>query len=714
MGELGILGGQDEYLTALVDYLRGDSDNESADGSRNSWVACASEGGTCLVTGTQTVRYGSGNSWNTRVVTGSISCSNGAFGDPAPGVPKVCQYAESQSQAGVQTNWVHCSNESQTCNVTGTRAVRFGVDERWNTRTVTNGVSCNTGEFGDPASGENKTCQYAETTNYGFRPRVSKLGDFVHSNPVYVGPPVSRYEDEEYKTFKTSFSGRTPVVYVGGNDGMLHGFDARNGEELLAFVPYAVADKLYELADPEYSHAYFVDGVQTSGDVCVGLGATCSWKTILVGSLRSGGQGVYALDVTNPANFKESDAGSIFLWEFNRIHDSDMGFSFGKPLITELPDGKWGVIVANGYNSQNGKAVLYVLDALTGNQLAKIDTQSGTASSPNGLSSPTAVDTDLDGKVDFVYAGDLKGNMWKFDLRSTSQSNWKVSYSNGSNPLPLFSGGSNRPITVAPTVGRHPSEVGYIVYFGTGKYIELTDNQSVGQSLQGFFGIWDDNRNDSDFSSSITNSDLLTQNILHELVLYPNDTNGDGSNDSGDEAQTFRITSRNGICWSNCGGATPHRGWVFELALNGANRGEKQVTKPQLRNNRVIFTTLLPAASACSSGGQSWLMELSSIDGSSLLEPPFDLNRDAEFNKEDVNYANWTTEDITSICPAGQCPSPAGLLGEGIMQTPTIIDCARGVECKYISGSGGSIDQIDENSGANSLGRQSWRELRGD
>ncbi|MCL6269487.1 PilC/PilY family type IV pilus protein [Sansalvadorimonas sp. 2012CJ34-2] len=645
---LAIQGDVDDYVEALVDYLRGDAANES-DAVLTDWKSCASEGDVCTVTGTTTVRYGISGNYNSKEVAGSVNCSDD--------------------------------------------------------------------EFGDSSVGNVKACEYAETRQYGFRSRSSKFGDLAHSDPVYVGPPTASYLDPEYLTFRSNWLSRAEMVYIGGNDGMLHGFDAETGVEKLAYVPFEMAKSIYKLADSGYAHDFFVDGQISIGDACVG-NPSCSWKTMLAGSLRTGGRAVYALDVTDPASFSESKASNLFMWEFGSDDDADMGYFFGQPLIVKLSTGKWGVIISNGYNSDDGKAVLFILDAETGQPLAvggKLDTQMGTAGDPNGLSSPTAVDTDSDGDVDLVYAGDLKGNLWKFDVSSSDPSNWGVGYSSGGSPIPLFAAGSTRPITVAPAVGRHPEESGYMIYFGTGKYIEITDNGNEGQATQSFYGIWDDTRDNSSFNASITSSELLQQTILQEVKLYPQDTNGDGLRNTSDSGFTFRLTSSNSICWRNCnGGAVPHRGWRFDMVYLSDNRGEKQVSDSILRNGRIIFTTLQPSLSSCDRGGRSWLMELNAADGSFLNEPPFDLNQDGEFDGSDVDYGAWGMVDPSVYCPSGNCQAPGGILIDEIVQTPSIMDCAPGVECKYISGSEGGIDKIDENVGSSSLGRQSWRELRGE
>ncbi|CAM3587029.1 pilus assembly protein [Parendozoicomonas haliclonae] len=652
MDTLGIQGRLSDYTTALVNYIRGDDSNANNNSPDAAWSQCAVYGATCTLTESQTVRYGLNDTWSVKVMP----------------------------------------------------AGQFACDES---------------VFTDSLAGDVEVCQLATTQNYGFRSRASKLADFIHSTPIYVGPPISRYTDDSYQTFKSDNASRTPVIYVGGNGGMLHAFRATDGAEVLGFVPHYASTKLHELAKINYEHVYYVDGEQTAADVFIDTdGEGDEWKTILVGAMRGGGEAVYALDITDPASFSEDNADDIFLWEFSPATHTKMGHSFGKPLVAKMANGQWVVIVANGYNSNDGTAVLYILDAATGEPLTDggvMDTMNGDPSSPNGLSSPTAVDTNQDGLVDYIYAGDLNGNLWKFNVDSSDPKDWGIAYNDAGTPLPLFSAGSSSPITVAPAVGRHPTKQGYLVYFGTGKYLETIDNQSTGQPVQGFFAIWDELYANTEFPGPVGGGDLLGQFITAELELYPNDTNNDGVTNSQDEASSFRVTSSNRACWDECGtGNIQHRGWVLALQVNNDSRGERQVTQPILRNGRIIFTTLMPSESSCTNGGKSWLMELSAADGSYLPEPPFDINQDDEFDEEDKNFTNWTTADLTAICPNGQCPAPSGILNEGVVQTPSIIGCFTGVECKYLSGSTGGIGQVNENPGGNSLGRQSWRELRGD
>ena len=239
----------------------------------------------------------------------------------------------------------------------------------------------------------------------------SKLGDIVHSSPVY----------------------KNGVLYSGGNAGMLHAFNASTGEEIFAYVPHLVFGNLAALTSPDYTHKFYVDLTPTVRDVDVG-GIT----TLLVGGLGKGGRGYYALDLSdidpalNQIPGTEDDVADMVLWEYPDLNTpdaqkEDMGYSFSKAQIVKSYDASypWIVIFGNGYLSANGRAVLIILDPVSGNPIRRIDTGVGTC---NGLSTPTPVDVNSDGKVDYVYAGDLEGNLWKFDLTDPSAANWEVSY----------------------------------------------------------------------------------------------------------------------------------------------------------------------------------------------------------------------------------------------------------------------------------------------
>jgi type IV pilus assembly protein PilY1 len=206
-----------------------------------------------------------------------------------------------------------------------------------------------------------------------FRNRTNVLGDIINSDPVYVGSEdygygaLSGTEGSSYSAFRASsaYISRRPMLYAGANDGMLHGFDAREntgsittgGTEIFAYVPNALFPELSKLTAPTYAHQYYVDGISVAGDVYDGS----AWHTLLAGATGAGGRAVFALDVTNPDAFGTGSA----LWEFTNADDADLGYTLAQPLVVRMQNGDWAVIVANGYNSDNGHAVLFVLNAKT-------------------------------------------------------------------------------------------------------------------------------------------------------------------------------------------------------------------------------------------------------------------------------------------------------------------------------------------------------------
>ena len=252
---------------------------------------------------------------------------------------------------------------------------------------------------------------------FGFRRRsISILGDVVNSAPNFVALPRQGFDEPSYATFVQSQASRTPVVYVGANDGMLHGFNADTGEILLSYVPRAMHSKMSALAEADYQHQFYVDGSPTVGDVFF----DSAWHSVLLGSYRAGAKSIFALDVTDPSSFSEANANDIYMWEF--FDDTYLGYTFAQPDIVKLSNGTWVAIFGNGYGSNDGRAYLYVVNIETGAEIARLETDNTQFN--NGLSTATPVDLDFDGDVDYIYAGDLQGGMWRFDVTSTNPSSW--------------------------------------------------------------------------------------------------------------------------------------------------------------------------------------------------------------------------------------------------------------------------------------------------
>jgi type IV pilus assembly protein PilY1 len=561
-----------------------------------------------------------------------------------------------------------------------------------------------------------------EGTGNNYRVRSGgKLGDIVSSAPVFVAAPAFNYPDNlesaSYSTFRTAQQNRTPMVYVGANDGMLHGFNANDGQELIAYVPRAVYSDLTRLTALPYPHRFYVDGPPTVGDVFY----ASAWHTVLVGGLRKGAQAIYALDVTDPASFSEANAASLALWEFNDADDPDLGYTYSRPAVVRMANGRWAAVFGNGYNnteadgnaSTSGNAVLFVVDIEDGSLIQKIDTSVGTAADPsganrpNGLATPAPVDVNGDRIADYIYAGDLFGNMWKFDVRDASETNWGVAY--GGSPLYVAkdAGGTVQPITTRPEVSLHPAfqsgsdffaNGGYLIYFGTGQYLEPSDNLTTGAQTQTFYGVWDPDK--TSLPPALDRSNLLAQLITDEGTVTVNSVQVEA-----------RLTTNNGpINWRSDPLVDDGNdmGWFMDLINTGAapldNQGERQVTTPLLRaDGRIVFTTLIPSGSNCLFGGSGWLMELDATDGSRLGDPPFDFDNDGVFDVVDFGV-------VTNVVPSGVKSTG------GAPATPAILPAGDNEEYKYISGTdAANIQVIHEKSPPGPPGsgtRESWREIQ--
>ncbi len=320
-------------------------------------------------------------------------------------------------------------------------------------------------------------------TEKAYRLRTHLLGDIVNSAPAYVKQPRFNFIDSvtpNYQAFKTAQADRHGMLYVGGNDGMLHAFNTTNGAESWAYVPHSVMPNMYKLADKNYgaNHQFLVDGSPQVMDVYDA--STSAWRTILVGGLNAGGRGYYALDVTSEDNPKA-------LWEFCHSEaycshaDADLGFTYGNPIITKLPEGsanagRWVVMFTSGYNNVspgNGQGYLFVVDAITGALIHKLGTGEGTAETPSGFAK-LASSSGINGNADInaasvaLYGGDLQGNLWKVNLEAS---------------IPTISlmarltdpAGLGQPITTKPEIGKVPKVTEPVIFVATGRYLGLSD-----------------------------------------------------------------------------------------------------------------------------------------------------------------------------------------------------------------------------------------------
>lgn len=428
-----------------------------------------------------------------------------------------------------------------------------------------------------------------------FRTRDSVLGDIINSNPVYVGAPALNVQGDGYLAFYEKHEKRSPAVYVGANDGMLHAFSAADGKELFAYVPGALFPYLNRLTSPEYVHRPYVDGALTVAEAKVGG----QWKTVLASGMGGGAQGVFALDVTNPSDFS-GGTGAIF--EFTDADDPDMGNLMGAPIIAKfktgikdgVPEYKYFVVVPSGLNNYKddgknrfntdaaGALFLLSLDKVPsakwalGRNYFKFRTPSKDDTLRNGLSSPALV-IGAGGAVRYGYAGDLQGNMWRFDF--TGEFPWKNAIAGAT---PLFTAkddvnGSRQPITIQPKVVFAPNR-GYLVLFGTGKFVEGADAAVGSFSMQSFYAIHD------------TTESTYTVSGRSELMLRTLEKSGDGE---------FKIA---GDAFSYGSGDKGRKGWYFDFPASDKS-GERAVTNPLVVNGMLFFNSLIPGGDPCLAGG---------------------------------------------------------------------------------------------------------------
>ncbi|MBT3176492.1 MAG: hypothetical protein HOG03_13685 [Desulfobacula sp.] len=555
----------------------------------------------------------------------------------------------------------------------------------------------------------------------GFRSRQKKLGDIVHSAPLLViGDSMDNDSDSDIDE-EDEESG---LIFTGGNDGMLHAFDAQTGDEMFAYIPHIVFEHLTDLTLVDYDHKFYVDATPFSKTINVNNNEL----VVLTGGLKKGGKGYFCLDITKilyqNTTFSEDELatpahtdGIDVLWEYPQLttagaifaSDDDLGYSFSDIFIVESyktdsdpGNHNWVAIFGNGYDSVNGSAILYILNAYTGELIKKIDTG---AAGNNGLSSPALIDIDNDGKVDYAYAGDLLGNMWKFDLTSDDSANWKVAYTEtDSSPAPLFSSPS-QPITSTPDVMNHcADDEGYMVLFGTGKFIAESDRTNNDQ--QTIYGIWDTGFPVGEWNETLgTLSKMAGATLLEQTEInfqYLNDHYLRTLSDN--EATWVEVNEASGLIESGT-----HIGWYFDLPMDMDNDlvldGERVIKNVMIRDGHLIAIAFTPNDSPCTGGGTSMVHELDACDGSRLSSPQFDINEDGIIDISDMI-------EIDDPDNPGQMilVPPTGKGYDGLLHPPIIVTMPnKTVEMKIFSSSAGTTERLFENAEG---GFYYWREIK--
>lgn len=573
----------------------------------------------------------------------------------------------------------------------------------------------------------NRTLESSTTTP--LRKRTAVLGDIVNSSPITVtssddfgytrwsasGSEQLRLLGESYKEFLNDKRGDAddPIettLFVGANDGMLHAFNATKGaadagKEAFAFIPSQSLKKIGQLASPNYRHQYYVDGQMATSHVA--FSSTNDWRNVLVGSMAAGGRSVFGLDVSNPSTFSPSSV----LWEITPDIHTDMGNVMNVPHIIPMYFNykgvlgvHWVALFGNGVNSQTGKPVLFLVDVKTGEVIANLQTARAGFNNKNGLMGVAPVDLDGNGFTDTVYAGDMQGNIWRFDIGNEAIGNWKV----GLGDNPLFTAKAPD-LTTAQQISGEVEVVrdvggGMRIIFGTGRYMAEGDNESdnpmnkVAQSLYSVTDVCGVNTACTNVVGNRTATNLTVQTIKGQTTI------------DGEEVKMLSSESYD----------SSKRGWVLDLqeeVTSGSSttvktNGERFFGSPRIQNGLVYFVTYTPTGVSCSPGGYNWMYVLSVASGGAAMQGlSTTLKGDPLCTGEGCGAINLNKKESGApiLNPYVVVPKT----GPGVPIDPSVcgpddLDCAvTESKCKIGVGAGDSMLYSGR-----PCGRQSWRQIK--
>jgi type IV pilus assembly protein PilY1 len=395
------------------------------------------------------------------------------------------------------------------------------------------------------------------------------------------------------------------------------------------------------------------------GPIVVSTRARTPGINYLVGGLGRGGRGVYGLNVTTPSSFSATNV----LWDnTGSTAPANMGNVISEPLISKLNSGVTAAVVANGPNSTSGTASLFIINLVTGATIHEFNT--GTTN--NGLSAPRAVDVNADGLVDYFFAGDLQGSMWRFDVTSATEASWT-----SNKVFTATDAATNlQPITSAPGVARDPATGNIWVFFGTGRYMTADDQAST--ATQTYYGVIVGPTGAD--GVNLTRADLQPRSI--EVV----------------ETSTGRRAFEPHVA-----GVGGDNGWYIDLNAP-AGTGERVISAPLIYDNILIFSSIVPPSAttvnSCDAGGTGYVNAVDAFSGTSLTTPFFD------------DPDPTITDDDDNELPIGSLPIEAGM-----PTAPIII----GTLLVVGDSSGGTPTAVPvDPPGGSSTRRVSWRELLSD
>lgn len=463
--------------------------------------------------------------------------------------------------------------------------------------------------------GAQRLLDWARGANDGYlRSRNRLLGDVIHSAPVVTGAghhPLSGPLTPDYTAYLDYRRQSMPeAVLLGANDGFLRLFSA-DGQHLYSYLPGAAHLGLGTRARSDYGgdqqHRSGVDGRISVSDAYLGG----RWSTVAAAGMGAGGKGLFAVRLF------DADIGSAArgaLWEADPDQLSALGHIYGPPAIAQL-QGAPVLITGNGYGSQAQRAALLIFDLHTGVLLRQLDVSDRPgASGSNGLSVPV-LQFSANGDLLAAFAGDLHGQLWKFDLANPDPLLWQVAHGGA----PLFTAAAGQPITVAPLLHSGISGDGELILFGTGKWLEAVDLRDT--AAQAFYAVLD---------TAVPPPGGLTPALLQEQRISSVSDQASG--------QSLRTLSTAPVDWHN------QYGWYVPLIAEDGMRGERVTREAVISHSRVMFTTGLVETAAgdpCLTRASGWLMSVALANGGMPAATVLDTNADRLVDGSDTHAAGF-------------------------------------------------------------------------
>lgn len=489
-----------------------------------------------------------------------------------------------------------------------------------------------------------------------FRARESIMGDVINATPVLVKDVINLgYENlptgtpglSSYSAYKvskgTTTNGGTRdegVLFIGANDGMLHAFregtgTGTGGNEVFAYVPRGVLGKIHQLTTKTYTHQYFVDGPLVETDAYImapnllTAGSSLRWTNLVLGNLGAGGKGVFAIDTTSPLSMSAKSV----LWEINAdLTDfADLGYAMGEVQAGITASGDWVAIFGNGKYGTSGKGHLFIVNLSTGALIKKIDTNSQTA---NGLMGVRVVRNSR-GQIIGAYGGDLRGNVWRFDLSASVNTSWP----NAGQRLFTATGPTSleQPITVMPAVIPRTDNTGYMVIFGTGKLFDMGDQTNV--DVQSAYGIWDS----ATFGGSGTFSAVPDYTKLVPVTLAQETDSTKlnplaGSSTNTGVTSFYKTSATRTIDWAS------DRGWYINYTITPGQRSIYAVEPLQLVVRIDTVAPRLTAISCTVGASKGYNLLVEPLTGMCKTRTTLDTNNDGTFDASDSQACIYSTE----------------------------------------------------------------------